>query len=138
MKFKASGHMTSHPSLKAKVRMDALEFDTTASGSFECEISALNAYIGEIGIRCAIPFLPRRRKLPLVATVGGFHIKLRPFQVRSKGIALRLAGVLGTGGITSELDAAVACETKMDVSGNVPVKLGKIQMDLCEAEDLLE
>jgi hypothetical protein len=138
MNFKASGHMESHPSLKAKIRMDPVEFDASATSSFDCEISALNTYIGEIGVRFAIPFMRPRRKLPLVASVGGFHIRLRPFHVRSKGIALRAAGVFGTKGVSSEVDASVACQTRMDVEGTLPVKLGRIHMDLCEAEERAE
>jgi hypothetical protein len=99
-------------------------------------VGRVSAHIGEIGIRFAIPFMKPRRKMPLVASVGGFQIGLRPFQVRLKGISLHVAGVLGAS--AGEVDAKVACETEMDVEGKFPVKVGRINVDLCEAADLVE
>jgi hypothetical protein len=53
-------------------------------------------------------------------------------------VAFRVAGVLGTKGSAADLDVGVKCQTEMDVQGHVPVKVGKIQVDLCEAADLVE
>src|ERR1017187_8427715 len=107
MNFKAHGKMRSNPSFNAKVKMDPLQFETSASASCECEVGRVSAHIGEIGIRFAIPFMKPRRKMPLVASAG-------------------------------EVDAKVACETEMDVEGKFPVKVGRINLDLCEAADLVE
>lgn len=136
MNFKAQGVMRSKPSIKSKIRMDPLQFDTSASGSFDCEVSRISAYIGEIGVRFAIPFMKPRRKLPMIASVGGFKIRLNPFQLRSKGIGLHVKGILGTKGSAAEMDMDVSCETEMEVAGKVPIKVGRIQMDLCEVDEL--
>ena len=138
MNFKAHGLMKSNPTLNAKVKMDPNEFDTSVGGSFGLELGTLTAYIGEIGVRFAVPFLKPRRKLPMIATVGGFRIRLNPLKIQSKGVAFRVAGVLGTKGSVADLDVGVKCQTEMDVQGHVPVKVGKIQVDLCEAADLVE
>jgi hypothetical protein len=74
----------------------------------------------------------------MVASVGGFHIRLRPFQVKLKGIGLHVAGVLGTKGSAGEVDVKVACETDMQVEGKVPIKVGRINLDFCEADELVE
>jgi hypothetical protein len=138
MNFKAQGKMRSNPAFNAKIKMDPLQFETSASGSCECDVGRLSAHVGEIGIRFAIPFMKPRRKLPLVASVGGFHMRLRPFQVKLRGIGLHVAGVLGTQGSAAEVDAKVACETDMHVEGKFPVKVGRINLDLCEADELVE
>jgi hypothetical protein len=138
MTFKANAKMRSHPSFAAKVNMDPLQFDTTASGTLDLGIGPLSVYIGEIGIRFAIPFLKRRRKLPLVATVGGFHVNMRPFRVRSHGLALQLSGILGTKGSSGAVEAKVACETDMQVEGKLPLKPGKIEINLCDVADMAD
>lgn len=138
MNFKAHGIMKSNPSFKNKLRMDPIEFDANTEGSFDLEIGDLGLRIGEIGVRFAIPFLQRPR-LPMVATVGGFRIQTEPFRVRSKGIGLHVFGVVGKKkGLEGEVDVDVACKTEMDVEGNVPVKVGRVQVDLCEADEILD
>ena len=138
MNFKAHARMRSNPAFAARVKMDPLQFETKASGTFDCDVGPFSAYIGEIGVRFAIPFMKPRRKPPLVGSIGGFHIKLRPFRVRSRGIALHLSGILGTQGSSGDVDAKVACETEMDVEGKFPIRVGKVHIDLCEAEDLVD
>jgi hypothetical protein len=138
MNFKANAKMRSSPSFAARVNMDPLQFETTANGTLDLGVGPLSVYIGEIGVRFAIPFLKHRRKLPLVATVGGFHINLRPFRVRSHGLALQLSGILGTQGSSGTVETKVACETDMEVEGKFPVTAGKIQINLCDAADLVE
>ena len=138
MNFKLNGKMRSNPAFNAKIKMDPLHFETSANASCECEVGRISAHIGEVGIRFAIPFMRPRRKLPMVASVGGFHIRLRPFQVRLKGIGLHVAGVMGTHGSAGEVDAKVACETEVQAEGKVPIKVGRINMDLCEADEIVD
>jgi hypothetical protein len=138
MNFKAQGKMRGSPTFNAKVKMDPLQFETSASASCECDVGRLSAHVGEVGIRFAIPFMKPRRKLPLVASVGGFHIRLRPFQVKLKGIGLHVAGVLGTQGSAAEVEGKMACEAEMQVEGKFPVKVGRINLDFCEADELVE
>src|SRR5574340_958102 len=136
MNFKAHALMKSNPTLSAKVKVEPLKFDTSASGSFSLHVGSLAAYIGEVGVRMAIPFLRPRRRMPLVGTVGGFHIRLRPFHVESKGIQLHLSGILATEGAAAEMETKVGCQTEMDVHGNLPLKVGKVRLDVCEVDEL--
>lgn len=138
MKFKAHGLMRSNPSFNAKVKVDPVEFDTGLSGALGFEIGPVRAYIGEIKVRFAVPFLKPRRRLPMIATVGGFGIRLNPLRIQSKGIALRAAGIMGTKGSQADVDVGVKCQTEMDVDGNLPIKVGRIHVDVCEAADLIE
>jgi len=139
MNFKAHGTMKSNPSFKNKVRMDPIEFDATTEGSFDLEIGDVALHIGEIGVRFAIPFLQPRRRLPMVASVGGFRIQTQPFAIRSKGIGVHVFGVVGKNkGLKGDIDVDVACKTEMDVEGKVPVKVGRVQVDLCEADEILD
>ena len=139
MNFKAHGVMRSDPSFKTKVRIDPMEFDAKADGSFDLEVGDLFVYIGEIGVRFAIPFMRPRRRLPMVASIGGFRIRTRPFSVRSAGIGVHVYGVLGKDkGVKGDVDIDVSCKTEMDVEGNLPVKLGRVQVDLCDADEMLD
>jgi hypothetical protein len=55
-----------------------------------------------------------------------------------RGIGLHVAGVLGTKGSAGEVDAKVACETDMQVEGKFPIKVGRINLDLCEADEVVD
>jgi hypothetical protein len=139
MNFKAHGVMRSNPSFKNKVKMDPIQFDAKTEGSFDLEVGDLSLHIGEIGLRFAIPFMRPRGRLPMVATIGDFRIKTRPFSVRSKGIGVHVYGVVGKDkGLQGDIDVDVKCKTEMDVEGNVPVKVGRVQVDLCEADEMLD
>ena len=40
--------------------------------------------------------------------------------------------------IQTDPNAKVACETDMQVEGKFPIKVGRINMDLCEADEVLD
>ena len=40
--------------------------------------------------------------------------------------------------LTRDSHAKVACETEMQVEGKFPIKVGRINMDLCEADEVLD
>ncbi|PXF58383.1 MAG: hypothetical protein C4B58_06660 [Deltaproteobacteria bacterium] len=136
MNFKAHATMESYPAFKTKIRMDPMHFDTSALGSFECAVGSISATIGEVPIRLAIPFMKPGSKLPLIASVGGFRIKLDPFEAKFKGIHLQLSGAIGTKGLEGKMDCDVSCKTEMDVAGKLPVKIGAIKVSLSEEDDL--
>ena len=130
MNFKALGKMRSHPSVTARVRMEPVQFATSAKGTCECRVGRISVHVGDVGIRLAIPFLPPRRKLPLVASIGGFHFRVKPFDLRLDGIGLEIAGSVQ--GLAGEGEARMDCETEMEVKGKLPVKVGRISVDLDE------
>lgn len=130
MNLKIHGQMRSNPALAAKLRMEPMEFDTSAKGSFDVEVGALHAHVSEIPIRMTIPFLRHRRRPPLVGSIGGFEFGLKPFHIKTKGLSLQVKGVVT--GLAGEIDAKVACKTDMEVEGHVHGKMGTIQIDLEE------
>jgi hypothetical protein len=132
MNFKARGQLKGNPELAAKVKVEPLRFETDLAGSCECHVGAISAHIGGVRIRAAIPFLKPRRKLPLLGTIGGFRIALKPFDIRCSTKGMKLAGVLGIEGIGAHVDARVACEMEGNVEGHLPVKGGRIHVDLEE------
>ena len=134
MKFKAHGRLKGDPEVTARVKVDPLRFQTAVAGSCECQVGAISAHVGDIRIRTAIPFLKPRRRLPLVATVGGFNIRLKPFEVRCGTKGIEMAGVLGTEGIGAEAVARLACEMEGNVEGQLPMKSGRFHVDLDEDE----
>lgn len=134
MKFKARGTMESTPGFKSKLRMDPVQFDTSASGSLKLAVSPLSAKVGEIPIRLAIPFMKPRRRIPVVMSLGSFRIKIDRFKIKVRGISVDLGGTIGTKGVAAEVDCDVTCRTEMEVAGKVPLKLGSIKVNLAEEE----
>jgi hypothetical protein len=134
MNFKARGKLSGNPELAAKIKVDPVRFETAIAGSCDCHVGAISAHIGDVRIRFAIPFMKPRRKLPLVATVGGFRVRLRPFDIRCGTKGIEVAGVIGVEGIGAEVEARAACEMEGEVDGRLPLKNGRIHVDLDESE----
>jgi hypothetical protein len=134
MKFKARGTMQSTPGFKTKLRMEPVQFDTSATGSLELAISPISAKMGEIPIRLAIPFMKPRRAIPVVMSLGGFSVKFDRFKINVQGASVDLGGTIGTKGVAAEVDCDVTCRTEMEVAGQVPLKLGSIRVNLAEEE----
>jgi len=130
--FKAFAKMESHPSVAAKVRLEPVKFETAIRGSCECRVGRLSAHVGDIGIRLAIPFLRPRRRLPLVATIGGFRFSVKPFDLRMSGMGLEVSGTVSN--LAAEGEAHVDCKTVLEAEGKLPVKVGSIQVNLGEEE----
>ncbi len=127
MKFKVFGRMQSCPSIKLDTRIKPLDFNIGATGSFKGKLGPFSADIGEIPIRLAIPFLKRR---PVIASIGGFPVKLDRFQVDVDKAALELNGVLGLKGIQASVDAQIDCATDIEMKGDMTGRLGLSQLDL--------
>ncbi len=130
MKFWAKGLMKSAPGVKASVEIDPLKVEGSVKGSFKGSVGSISAVVDEIPIRLAVPFMKRRCRPPVVATIGGFRLKLNPFTVNIEGVSFDIGGVLGTEGIKSTLDCQVACRTEMDVKGGASAKLGRLEFHL--------
>jgi len=135
MKFKTFWKMRSSPNFKVNADMEPIGLDAGLEGAFEAGVGAISASIGEIPVKVAIPFLKRRGKI-LVASVGGFKVKLDPFHVKLDCARLHLKGVLGQGGIKGSMECKVACRTEADMSGEVTGKPGILKLDLGEEESV--
>ena len=132
MNFKAVAKLHSHPSIKASVRLEPAKFETAVKGSCECKVGRISARVGDIQVRLAIPFLRARRRLPLIGTIGGFRFSVSPFDIRCAGMGLDVSGSLQEVSATSE--AHIACETDLEAEGKLPVKVGRIQVDIDEEQ----
>ena len=127
--FYAKGVMRSNPDFSIDAKIKPIGFDVSASGLVEGTVGAISATIDEIPVRLTIPFLKGRRKPQVVASVGGFKIRLEPFNIKLEGKSVRLTGVFGTEGITGQLDTAVACQTEMEVTGEFSGTIDKSETD---------
>lgn len=127
--FYAKGIMRSNPDFKIDANIEPIGFDISASGLVEGTVSAISATVDEIPIRLTIPFLKGRRRPQIVASIGGFKIRLEPFGVKLESESVRLRGVFGTEGIVGKLNTAVACKTEMEVTGHFSGKIDKLEPD---------
>lgn len=133
MNFKARGVLKANPTLAARVKLDPVKFETSVAGSMDCHVSALSGYVGDVRVRLAIPFLKPRRHLPLVGTIGGFRIRLKPFDIHCGTKGIHAIGTLGSEGVSGEVTARVDCEMECHVDGDLPVKIGRVHFDVDEA-----
>jgi len=134
MKFNARGKMKSRPSFTIDATAAPIAFETSATGAFEGMLGPFAAQIGAIPIRLAVPFMKKRRALPVIAAFGGFRIKVEPIHVRVERASLSLKGVAGTEGLEGKLDCRVDCKTKMDIQGTLNGRMGLSHLDF-GAED---
>lgn len=125
MKFWARGLMKSSPDFKVAVKTEPLNVESSVNGFLKGCVDSVSGALDEVPIRVAIPFMKckKGRRPPVVASVGGFKLKIDPFCVNIDGVSLNMNGVLGTGGINSSLDCKVDCKTEIDVKGDAVVKL---------------
>ena len=134
MKFKTHVAMQSYPDFNIETRLDPVDFNTSIQGSCEGAVSSISVTVDEIPIRVAVPFLKRREKMPVLASIGGLKITLSPFQVKAEGMAVQLQGVLGTKGITGKMDGKVNCKTEMEMDGRFSGKVGNFMVKLSDEE----
>ncbi|MBI4377901.1 MAG: hypothetical protein HY578_02265 [Nitrospinae bacterium] len=134
MKFKAQGVMKSCPNFATDVKAGPLDFEITAGARLEGALGPVDASMDEIPIRLAIPFL-RRTNRPVVASIGGFKVKLNPFGIKVELANVNVKGILGTKGIQVKADARVDCKTDMKLKGELAGKGGVIEVNLGD-EDL--
>ena len=132
MKFKSHFAMRSCPEFKVDAKTNPIAFRTSIKGAFNCKVGAIALNIGEIPIRLTIPFLKGRERAPVAATIGGFGVKLNPFDISIDDLSLGLDGVLGCEGINTSMDCKVACKTEMDVVGVVSGKVAAAAFELEE------
>jgi hypothetical protein len=136
MKFKGHAHMASNPGVALDAKLGPVGFESALSGALELSIGAIAAGIDEFPIRLAIPFLKRRGGPVVVATLGGFKGRVKPFSVKVGTESLHVRGTVGTKGIEGRLEGQVACKTEMDLHGQVGGKLGSVVLNLGSDDDL--
>lgn len=128
--FKGQGSMHSNPDCKIDATISPINFESCVDGAFEGSLGNISAEITEVPIKIAIPFMKKRQKLPVIATIGGFKIKLAPFQIKIEKASLNLSGVFGSKGIEGKMDCKVACKTDVELAGKLSGKVGLAHLDL--------
>ena len=132
MKFKAHAAMKSCPDFTINTEMNPLPFETSMSGAFEGTIGSISVKLDEIPIRMAIPFMKPRGRLPVIAAIGGFKMKLQPFNIKIDNAAVHLKGQLGDKALRCKMEGKVNCQTEVDMNGKLAGKSGTIKFELDE------
>ena len=130
MKFKGKVGVKSDMPFKVDARVEPLAFEAAVHGALDMEIGEIAARIGEIPIRMAIPFLRRKCRPPVVAEIGGFDVRMKPFRVRLDGGTLAFRGKLGDKQIRAQLDATMNCRSELDLEGKLSGEVGHFKMVL--------
>ncbi|HNP59621.1 MAG TPA: hypothetical protein PKM72_02210 [Nitrospirales bacterium] len=130
MNFKGQLGMESCPDFSVQAKTEPIAFATKAKGSFVAQVSSISVQVSEIPINLSIPFLRRAGGIHTVASIGSFGIKLSPFTVAVEGANVQLAGVLGTKGITTQLEGKVGCKSKLSFNGKLFGKIANCSVDL--------
>jgi hypothetical protein len=135
MKFDSHLKMRSHPGFKTEAAVEPIAFRASAKGAFNCEVSSIVVDVDEIPISLAVPFLRRVEQI-VIGKIGGFSIKLNPFQAQVESHGGEIDGVLGTKGIRGKLNGKVDCETDMNAKGIITGRLGTAVLTLEPDDDI--
>ena len=134
MKINGQLDLESCPDISIQAKSEPISFATKAKGSLVGQVSSIAVQVEEIPINLVIPFLRRPGCGQKIASLGSFGIKLSPFTVAVEGANVQLAGVLGTKGITCQLDGKVACKSKAIFNGKLFGKVANFSADLPDDE----
>jgi hypothetical protein len=129
MKFDVHARMQSSPAFDVQAKLDPMGVDLGFEGALSAAIGALSGTVGVIPIRVRIPFLRRR---PVVASVGGFNVSVRPIQLNVEKARLQARGIIGTDGIRGAAHCDVSCQTEMDARGRFVGRAGNIHLNFTE------
>lgn len=129
MKFNAAGVMQSCPKFATDIKTGPLDFEGTASATLEGSVSNIDVSVQEIPIRLTIPFLRRKKRHIVVASIGGLKVKLNPFGIKMEIGNVTVKGLLGAKGIELKTDTHVTCKTEMKVKGEMHGKAGVLNID---------
>lgn len=132
MKFKSKATMRSNPDFSIDARIEPIDSDISVDGSCDFAVSSISAAVSEIPIRVAIPFLKRRHRNQVVASIGGFKVELEPFSVKVDAMSMRLSGIFGSKGINCNMNCKVNCRTEMEMTGGLSGKVGKLEIDFSD------
>jgi hypothetical protein len=125
MNLKALGKMQNKTNVTATADVQPVPFRAAAAGALEMRLDAVSAEVDKIPLQMQIPFL-RRKSLPVIATIGGFSLKLNPLSLKVETASVTIDGELGTGGMRANLAGGLGCETGMDVDGQLDVPPGML------------
>ena len=134
MKFKTRVAMESHPSFDADVKIAPVDLGVSLRGSSRATIDSVSIAVDEIPLRLAIPFLKRRGRLQMVASIGGFNIGLSPIQLGIEDMGFQLDGMIGRKGTSAKVNGKVDCKTEMFVDGHLAGKVGTMRVELEDQE----
>ncbi len=134
MNFKTRIAMESFPGFHVDAGLDPMDFRASVRGSCEATVDSVSLRVSAIPLRMAIPFLKRRRRYPVLGSVGGFQITLSPLHLKVGEMGLKLDGVLGTKGIAGRMDGKIDCKTEMHVDGHLAGKVGTVTLEFDHAE----
>lgn len=130
MKFDLHALMRSHPEFDIQGKLDPVSVDLGLQGALSATIGAISGAVSEIPIRVRIPFLKHGHRT--VASVGGFKVHLRPFDVAVRNASLHAKGTVGAEGIRGAGHVSVKCQTEMDAKGTFVGKAGNVRLDFAE------
>jgi hypothetical protein len=122
MKFGTRVTLHAHPDLNLRIDAAPLAFECHGSASFPLSTGPFEVSLKELPISLAIPFLRRRHRRVVVASVGPVRLRLNPIDVKLEARDISIGGVVGKEGISSTLHGTGACKAEIGVTGKVPIK----------------
>lgn len=134
MKLNSRIAMASKPAFNADASVAPIGFSAMLGGSLRAALESVSVGVDEIPLRLAIPFLKRRGKPPVLASIGSFNIAVSPIQLATEAAGFQVEGVIGTKGIDAKIDGKVDCKTDMVLDGDVAGKVGALSLEFVEEE----
>jgi hypothetical protein len=135
VKYTTHATVKGAPKFEVRAHAEPIAFRCGCAGSLRARVGPVQARVGTVPIRLAVPFLGR---LQTVGAVGPFDLRLEHVDVALEELELRCEGVLGGEGLDVGLEGGVGCELQIDVQGTLPGRVRRAQLEFSEPEEPYE
>ena len=117
MKFRSHVDVNAHPDVKLRWRVPPLGFAAEGDGALQFSTGPIDVEVGSIPIALRIPF---HRGRVHAATVGPFHLRVRPATATIRACGVRAGGSVGGGDVQADL--AGHCRAEVSARGERDVE----------------
>ena len=135
MKYTTHATVKGAPKFEARAHAEPIAFRCGCAGALRARVGPIQARIGAVPIRLAVPFLGR---LQTVGAVGPFAVRVDDVDVALEELELRCEGLLGAEGLDVGLEGGVGCEMQIDLEGTLPGRVRRAQLEFSEPEEPYE
>jgi hypothetical protein len=124
MIFKSRLNVALNPDVKLHARTQAVEFAARGGGTVDVMTGPIDAEVGVVPVRVALPFMPGRRVV--LASFGPFRFAMKPIKLSIHSGDLQVSGKIGgEEGIDARVELQGKCRAEIEAAGETDMKMLK-------------
>jgi hypothetical protein len=132
VKYTTHATVKGAPRFEARVHAEPIAFRCGCAGALRARVGPIQARIGAVPIRLAVPFLGR---LQTVGAVGPIAVRLDDFDLALEEMELRCEGLVGAEGLDVGLEGGVGCELHIDLEGTLPGRVRRAHLEFSDPDE---